>query len=406
MLSHPTGNANVRQAARALLDAGMLEAFHTTIAWRETVVLNRLLPGSLRAELLRRSYPGLPADLIHTHPWREALRLLAVRLGWRGLTRHESGRFSFDAIYTAMDRAVAAVLAVGKAPAALYTYDGCALESFRAARKRGVVCIYELPIGYLRRWKALRDEEMELEPLWGQTLRAGIDSEAKLIRKDEEITAADQVIVPSRFVAETLAGSPAKNISIVPYGCPELSTELPQRKNNEKLRVLFVGSIGQRKGISYLLRAMEMLRGRATLTLIGRCTHSSPELLAQLSTHTWTPSMPHSQVLEAMRQHDVLVLPTLFEGRALVVLEALAQGLPVITTLHSGAEDVVVDGVSGLMVPIRSADRIAAALTQLAEERELLEAMSEAARKKAAEWSWSHYRRLLLETVGKILPQG
>jgi len=161
--------------------------------------------------------------------------------------------------------------------------------------------------------------------------------------------------------------------------------------------------VGQRKGISYLLRAMELLRGQAKLSLIGRCAHLPDELAAQLNQHTWTHSLPHEKVLEAMRNHDVLVLPTLFEGRALVVLEALSQGLPVITTLNSGTEDVVRDGVSGFIVPIRSSDAIAAALTRLAENADLLAEMSAAACRIATEWSWSDYRKRLLEVVGGCL---
>ncbi len=111
------------------------------------------------------------------------------------------------------------------------------------------------------------------------------------------------------------------------------------------LRVLFVGLISQRKGISYLLRAMEQLRGTAELTLVGRLPHLRRNWHEELNRHRWIASLPREKVLEEMRNHDVLVLPTLYEGRALVVLEALSQGLPVITTLNSGAEDVVVEGL-------------------------------------------------------------
>jgi glycosyltransferase involved in cell wall biosynthesis len=165
------------------------------------------------------------------------------------------------------------------------------------------------------------------------------------------------------------------------------------------LRVLYVGSVGQRKGISYLLRAMELLGSQAELSLVGRCAHPSDELVAQLNRHRWTHSLPHEKVLETMRNQDVLVLPTLFEGRALVVLEALSQGLPVISTLNSGTEDVVLDGVSGFIVPIRSAESIAAALTRLAENPELLAEMSAAAQRIASEWGWEDYRERLLDVV-------
>jgi glycosyltransferase involved in cell wall biosynthesis len=404
VLVHPTGNANVRQAAFALSEAGALAAFHTTIAWRPGSGLDRLLPGSIRAELARRSYPGIPEALVHAHSWREMVRLLAARKGWRSLTRHETGPFCMDAICAALDRTVARSLTHGPAPAAVYAYDDCALESFRVARQRGAACLYELPIGYLRVWHNLRNEEIAREPLWGQTIAAGADSEAKLARKDQEIAAADRVIVPSRFVAGSLKASPARNIVIVPYGCPAVAPPCSELHPTGPLRVLYVGAISQRKGIGYLLQAMRQLGGVAQLTLVGRFANPSAELAAELNRHSWTPTLPHAQVLQAMRKADVLVLPTLFEGRALVVLEALSQGLPVVTTPNSGTEDVVLDGVSGFIVPIRSPEAIAASITRLADDRALLAEMSHAATRIAAECTWERYRESLLAAIFESLP--
>ncbi len=402
LLMHPTGNVFVRQTAKALAGAGWLAGLHTSIAWPSKSIVNRLLPGGLAAELNRRSYEAIPDRLVHAHPWKEMVRLLAIRRGWSGLIRHETGRFCMDAVCASLD------LQVSRGPArklevnAVYAYDDCALQSFRTAREHGAACIYELPIGYLRQWRLIRDEEIQREPLWGRSLSGAIDSEAKLDRKDEEIAAADRVIVPSRFVADSLQGTLAQNVVIVPYGCPAMWQEKPRETRAPgPLRVLYVGSIGQRKGIGYLLRAMEQLRGVAELSLIGRFPHPVPELVAQLSAHRWIPSLPHAKVLEAMRAHDVLVLPTLFEGRTLVVLEALSQGLPVITTLNSGTEDVVRDGISGFIVPIRSPEAIAAAITRLAEDDALLAAMSEAALQIASENSWEVYRQKMLAVIGE-----
>jgi len=78
-----------------------------------------------------------------------------------------------------------------------------------------------------------------------------------------------------------------------------------------------------------------------------------------LERHHWIASLPHPLILEQMRQHDVLVLPSLFEGYALVINEALSQGLPVIATANSGATEAVRDGVEGFIVPIRSSQAIA-----------------------------------------------
>lgn len=416
MLVHPTGGASVHQALTAIGQAGAHADFYTTIAWRAGSILDRLAerlaPQALRKEFARRSYPELPPQQIHTHVFREMIRTLAQRKGWTRLIEHETGPFRLDAVCAALDRATAHTVkrrfAWGRRLDAVYAYDDCALETFRAAHKQGTPCFYDLPIGYTRKWRETRDREMELEPLWGQTIASGAFTEERLVRKDLEIGAADRVIVPSQFVADSLTGSPARNITIVPYGCPLVTSAPPrERRAAGPLRVLWVGIISQRKGISYLLKAMEQLKGVAELTLIGQFggqfASDAPELLAQLNRHRWIRTMPHADVLETMRNHDVFVLPTLWEGRALVVLEALSQGLPVITTPNAGTADVVLDGVSGFVVPIRSPDAIAQNITRLAEDRSLLESMSEQAMRLAGEATWELYRARWITAIAEGL---
>ncbi len=173
LLVHPTGNDNVRQALLAFSQAGTLAGFHTTLAWRSQSAFAPLIPASVRAELGRRSYPEIPANLVHAHPWRELVRLVAERKGWRGLVRHGSGPFRMDAVCESLDLSVASDLSRSDrkiGPSAVYAYEDCALASFRAARLRGLKGIYELPIGYVRSWLALLTEEIAREPFWGQTL--------------------------------------------------------------------------------------------------------------------------------------------------------------------------------------------------------------------------------------------
>jgi glycosyltransferase involved in cell wall biosynthesis len=105
-----------------------------------------------------------------------------------------------------------------------------------------------------------------------------------------------------------------------------------------------------------------------------------------------------------MRSCDVLVLPSIVEGRALVQQEAMACGLPVISTHNAGAEDLLEDGAAGFLVPIRSPQAIAEKLERLAGNPDLLEQMSEAARAKARALSWADYRRWIVEVVSGSTP--
>ena len=246
LLTHPTGNANVRAAARAFQSANLLQELHSCICWDP------------ESTLARRSFVDVPLSVQHSHPWRELLRLLGPYL--LRLKLHKSGPLSIDAVYRSFDRHVAA----------------------------------------------------RIPQLQGLQL-------------------ADQVIVASAYVRSTLLDQQACSapIAVVPYGAPAPLLEPPATSSTGPLRVLYVGSLGQRKGLSYALEAIGSLGTQVSLTLIGNPTSSSCKpLLSALGRHRHITSLPHHQILERMRQHDVLLFPTLFDGCGLVITEALSQGLP------------------------------------------------------------------------------
>jgi len=399
-LVHPTGNQNVRHALGALHGAGILSAYRTALAWRTGSWLGACLPGALRREAERRTYPEIPWSQIHCRPGRELARLLLPRLGWKSAAAHESGWACVDAVYHDLDQATAYALK-RQAPGAVYAYEDCALATFRALAGQGVRRIYELPIGHWRRFRQLMDEERGLAPEWMVGNAGAQDSAAKLERKDEELRQADLVVVPSSYVRDSLVGHPGFTapVAVVPYGAPDpVSLDHRTWTTTGPLRLLFVGGINQRKGLSYLDALMRRLGNQATLTVIGRGA-SNPAINTFLARHRWIPGLPHAGVLAEMRQHDVLVFPTLHEGLSLATLEALAQGLAVVVTEHAGTGDVIRNGEEGFVVPIRNVDALADRVGQLM-DRTRLRAMGAAALTAAARRSWAAYRRDWLMATG------
>ncbi len=418
LLSHPMGNEFVREALVAFDQAGMLAEFWTAISWNPKSPVNRVLPQSLRRLLGRRSFPESVRSRTHTLPFREALRLLAGAAGFS--SRHETGALSVDAVFRGLDRKSRSVsrkidlsfqtpvgsdLRRGKQCNARFTLMKTARQkSFRAARDRNLQRIYDLPIGYWRVGQRIYAEEAEREPEWVTTLTGTLDSAEKLARKDDELRLATRVIVASTFTKQTLADSPCTaKIDIVPYGAPSPISDDIARPSN-RLKVLFAGSLGQRKGLSYLLAAIEKLNGAAELTLLGRKANTGcAPLEAAVRKHRWIPTLTHAAVLREMQAHDVLVLPSLFEGFGLVILEAMAQGTPVITTDHTAGPDIIQDGVDGFLVPIRSADAIAEKLELLGKDRERLMSMKQAAKRKAQSHGWQVYRQRLVEVAREVM---
>jgi len=408
LLSHPTGNANVRQALRALHERGMLAAFYTAVAWNGDAAWNKLLPLRLSRELNRRAFPDVPSRLIHTSPLRELLRVALGRSGRRGLRPPTDSPFSVEAVYRHADKVAAKALESFPADA-VYAYDGGALSTFRAARRRGIQTNYELPVASWHARNKLMSEERALQPAYSATLPAESADSEWIRRKDEELELADRVIVPSLYVQSTLPNSiPAERVQVVPYGAPSapvagLRQQGQQGKKSPKLRLLYVGQLTQRKGISYLLDAVKKLGAAVEFTIIGSRVAPCAPVDEALKSYRWLPTMPHAQVLDEMERHDVLAFPTLSEGLALVILEALSRGMAVVTTPNSGAVGIVRDGKEGFIVPIRSSEALAAKLALLAADRALLAAMQEAALRRARECSWERYRELLAATLGSAL---
>lgn len=406
ILSHPTGNENVRQAVRSLHDAELLSEFWTSVYWRQEYLINKILPHSIRNELSRRTFPYVRHQQVRSHPWREAGRLMARRLGLSTLIRHEVGRLSVDAVYRSLDKKVATQLLGAPEIEAVYAYEDGALTTFRVAQRLAIKTIYELPIGYWRAGRELMEEEADLQPEWAMTLPGNIDSAQKLHRKDEELALASHIVVPSEYVRRTLSKAPQVNatVSVVPYGAPAaIAGARKMTAPSDPLRVVFVGALTQRKGVSYLLRAVEQLGSSVVLTLIGRRVGECRALDAALRVHRWFPSLSHAQVLQELNRQDVMVFPSLFEGFGLVLLEAMANGVPVIGTPNGAAPDLLTDGEDGFLIPIRDTDVIVEKLELLARDRERLSAMSASAARKAALHSWRRYRELLATTVHSAL---
>ena len=161
---------------------------------------------------------------------------------------------------------------------------------------------------------------------------------------------------------------------------------------DRKLKVLFIGGLSQRKGLSYLFEAVEGMQNKVSLTVVGHKIVSNCSVLNQaLEQHTWIPSLDHEQVLDCMREHDVLIFPSLFEGFGLVITEAMSQGVPVITTNRTAGPDLINEGEDGWIVPAGSSSAIKEILLNILETPEIVAQYGIAAQNKAKNRPWSVY---------------
>jgi glycosyltransferase involved in cell wall biosynthesis len=267
-------------------------------------------------------------------------------------------------------------------------YSGCGLDAARSFRARGGISIVEAVNSHvLDQQGILREEYRRIGLPW----RPFHTRETR--RRVSEYDEADYVLVPSEFVRRTFLGRgfvPEKILK-VPYrpraieGCS--ASVAPSRRDDGVFRILYVGSVSVRKGVRYLVEAFGRFRHpRKELLIVGPVSSSSGlENLALPHGVRFAGVLKGEKLRNAYRSATLFCLPTLEEGLALVMAEALGNGIPVVATDHSGAEDLFVDGREGVITRIRDVDALTGIFEKGAQDSFWLERLTENARLRARE---------------------
>lgn len=410
-LVHPTSNPNSRNAAIALAEANLLHEVITAVAYNPKGKLARAiqkLPNSiglpLSQELERRTWVAPGSSAIRTHSWREALRVSLAKSGVSAkVGLGQQGPINW--VYKSLDRHVSRCH-LDKLDA-IYAYEDGAAYTFEAAKQRGIRCFYELPIAFHHTSRQIQQEEVGRFPEFTSALQAAHEPLWKLERKDQEAALADHIFVASSMTRQSLidAGIASERISVIPYGAP-VDYFQPQPKFDKKFRALFVGRVGPRKGVHYLLQAWKKLKlSDAELNLVGVNEFPHGWLESFQDCIRYLPSVPHTTLNQHYCKASVLVFPSLVEGLGLVMLEAMACGIPVIATPNAAGPDIITDGVEGFIVPIRDPEVLREKLEWCYQNPDELARMGRFARKKAELLTWFNYRQKLASKIQTLLAE-
>jgi len=400
------GTQHSYETALAVQEAKLLNWYVTGFYYKPKSAWSRavqLLPDNIRSrverELCRRSKDSLDPDRVKTSPAAELLYVAVSRLG--PLRRYAPNVIRRRNEW--FDNLVGRIVARERS-AALICYDSCALKAFNKAKSLGILCILDQSIAHLRTGLRLLRGEAELHPDFADSLPSPGESECLVGRCSEEAIMADRVLAGSEYVKESLIqnGVDPSRVTVIPYGADIERFRPISRPNGGLFRLLFVGQISQRKGIKYLLEAVKQLNlPGIELVLVGCVVGAGKGLTAYRDTFTHVPHVPHHQVHAYFQQGDVFVYPSLHEGSVLAIYEALASGLPVITTPNSGS--VVRDGIEGFVVPIRDVEALKEKILLLYENKELRGEIGRNARKRAEEFTWQAYRQRLGALLHRLL---
>ncbi|MBT5415129.1 MAG: glycosyltransferase family 4 protein [Rhodospirillaceae bacterium] len=393
VVSHGGSNPLAYQVVAMLAALGYPYRFETGFYYRKGALAAalRVLPPGLRGkverQLGRRRRDGIDSARVGLYPWPEMLYVAAAKLG---LPEPYRSRLRVGRA-VAVDKHVARILPDLEAERVL-SFDTFALHTLRAAHALGVPTVLSQCTGHLADALAVYREELALNPDFADSLAADTPPEV-VERCAAEAREADRVLAPSAYVRETLErhGVAPDRIVDLPYGVDSERFHPPATpRSGAPFRVLYVGQIGQKKGIKYLLEAMRRLAlPDAELLLVGTVVGSGAGLLPYRDGYRHIPGVPYHEVHDLFRDADIFVYPSLHEGSPFAVLEAMASGLPVITTPNAGTH--VRDGVDGFVVPIRDIDAMMARIEELYRDRDLRLAMGRAARERASAFTWQRY---------------
>lgn len=273
----------------------------------------------------------------------------------------------------------------------------------RKCRERGLLTIGDQMIAPA----AIEAKEMESQRLlWPGWEEVTHSANLRLVKVEEETwQQLDHITCASAYVREGLVacGVASERISILPYPAPErMVSGSPKARHIGKLRVGFVGSVNLRKGAPVFLEMARRIKGaNVEFVMVGPVSVSSTAANTLRQHVTLTGPVPRSQVGDHLRSFDVFLFPSVCEGSASVVMEALSAGLPVVTTPNSGT--VVRHGVEGFIHAPDDLDGIEASLRLLLEDDTLRDAHAEAARLRAVEYDLAHYGQGLQNLLPALL---
>lgn len=399
LLTHP-GTQYSHQLARQLVRHSLLSEFWTGFALPKqawyTRAVRALLPHRGRRKIANRIIEGVPASKLRMMP------LIGVRAA-RQSQGGQSSQVVFHKYNEAFQRRISA--AAIREAAAVIGFDTASWLTAERARSFGVPFFLDQSATHPHVRDRVMREVASRFPRWGSNYEARLPDIFDCEKLEYEL--ATRIVVASSFTKRSLVsqGVPAEKIHVNPYGV-NLKQFRPESapRAGRPLRFLFLGSVSALKGVPLLLDAWQRLdAGGHELHIVGHVSDRSRALIPESPGLKVIGKVPHDSLPELVRGYDVLVFPSYGDGFGLVILEALASGLPVITTFATGGPDLIEDGVEGFLVESGNVEALGISMKFFIDRPERLSQMGAAARRKAEQYSWDAYGDRWSRLIGKVV---
>jgi glycosyltransferase involved in cell wall biosynthesis len=386
ILSHVAKN-HAYETAIGFQKKGWLKKFYTSFYAKKNPPFSqksfiRLLPSSLRSKMSNRYHEELDEALVASYFFPEIMeRLRPLRQAFGAYQMMNLKSSLFDRRVSLSDLSCDV----------FHGFEAAVLYSMRAAKKCGAIAVLDQPIFH---HEVSRDIMQEEYANWGIAPPPFLKSrDTNIIRKELEIAEADYVMVPTERIAKDFEARGKKAI-IVPYGFNSQRFQI-KAKEDGVFRVIFVGIIGLRKGVVYLLEAFKQLRLKnAELLLISPIDEDFKPILKRYDgTFKHIDSVENRDLPNYYSNSSVFVFPSLVEGSALVSYEAMACGLPMIATENAGS--VARNGEDGFIVPIRDIESLKEKILYCYEHPNRSREMGINAHDHVQNFTWDRYHQEL-----------
>ena len=214
--------------------------------------------------------------------------------------------------------------------------------------------------------------------------------------EQEEYEMADIILAPSNFVKNSFNNELKKKVKVINFGVntDNFYKDYSIKKSDKFFDILFIGQISLRKGLHYLIDAFKKFNHpNKRLHVIGAHTQDKDFFKKKLNIENIKVygHVNHLDLNKIINMCHVFVLPSIEEGFATVILQALSAGCPVIVSENTGAMEFVNENECGFVVPIRHSNAIKERLETLSEDKKIIENFQINALKKMKNQTWERY---------------
>ena len=285
----------------------------------------------------------------------------------------------------------------------LLSLSGCSVDSGKFFKNKNKIYICERSSSHILFANKILKEEYK-------KYKINFSIDKRIIKRELiEYKNADFVLVPSKFVEKTFSDYNFYNTKVLSFPSNNKIFKINNQNKNRffeyKLKIVFVGTLSLRKGLPYLLDAFNNLKFKnKELHLVGQKTNDFNLFKHKINYENTIihGHLSQQNINKLFNKCQLFVLPSLEEGAAIVVAQAMSTGLPVVVSKNTGWSDIVSKNKNGLTVNARDSKNLSKKINFLNQNRHLLKIFSKNCLKYSQNQSWDKYVDQLNELIRKI----